>query len=248
MLAVFLFTLSVLAAGEACNDVEDPIKNDEGTGPWNVSRVERLNSGRSGKLVAVDLSSHPFPNTFYEGDSYVVQYSVREGRKADVLYYWQGNGASVWEQGAAAILTVQLDNEVGGVAKQARVEMGSEPAHFIKMFKGAFVTLLGGKVRETVEQDKDGVMLFKVKSECNEVGDEQPITRTQQVQETSDNLNNDDAFVLKTPSKVFVYEGENASAEEKNTALKVAASMFPADVPEVVSGPTQPQEFLAALA
>lgn len=34
--------------------------------------------------------------------------------------YLQGKGSSRWEKGASAILTVDLDNKNGGVAKQVR--------------------------------------------------------------------------------------------------------------------------------
>jgi len=247
---MILFSLTCLLTVTtvfSCNEVEDPIKRDEGQGPKNVSRVQRLNNGRNGKLVPVDLSNHPLPNTFYEGDSYVLQYSVRAGRKPDVIYYWQGTGSSRWEKGASAILTVQLDNDNGGVARQTRVEMGKEPAHFLNMFGGSFVTLRGGVDRETVVQDTDGTMLFQVKSECNSVGDKKPITRTNQIEEKAGNINSDDVFVLKTPSKLFIYAGQNSSPEEKATAEKVARSLFPSVTSEGVSGSRPPTDFLAAL-
>jgi len=164
----FLSVLCVLihlATGEECTEAIDPIKRDEGAGPFNISRVQRLNNGRSGKLVAVDSKSHPLKNTLYSGDSYVIQYSVRQGRKPDVIYFWQGKESSIWEKGASAILTVKLDDDFGGVAKQARVVEGEEPAHFLKMFGGTFVTLLGGIDRETVTQDTDGTSLYKVKKD-----------------------------------------------------------------------------------
>merc|ERR1712098_788490 len=106
---LLLFT-AASAAAQLCNTVQDPIKRDEGLGPWNVSRVERSGNGRNGRLVPVD-STHPLPHAFYEGDSYVLQYSVREGRKPDVIYFWQGSKSSIWEKGASAILTVDLDNK-----------------------------------------------------------------------------------------------------------------------------------------
>jgi len=117
--ACLLLSLLACATAQLCSTVQDPIKRDEGLGPWNVSRVERGANGRNGKLVSVG-ASHPLPHAFYEGDSYVMQYSVRKGRKPDVIYFWQGKGSSRWEKGASAILTVDLDNKNGGVAKQVR--------------------------------------------------------------------------------------------------------------------------------
>merc|ERR1711962_476911 len=247
MLVLFVATLALVSAAQACNDVDDPIKRDEGAGPWNVSRVQRLNNGRNGKLVPVDLNNHPFKNSFYEDDSYVLQYSVRAGRKPDVIYYWQGSGSSTWEKGASAILTVQLDNDNGGVAKQARVVMGKEPAHFLKMFQGAFVTLRGGVDRETVVQDTDGTMLFQVKSECNDKGDRLPLTKTKQMEERADMVTSEDVFVLKTPSNLYIYHGQNSSPEERDTAEKVARSLFPTVTSEILTGAAPPPKFVSAL-
>jgi len=86
--AALLLSFLASAAGQLCSTVQDPIKRDEGLGPWNVSRVERSGNGRNGRLVSVG-ANHPLPHAFYEGDSYVLQYSVREGRRPDVLYFWQ---------------------------------------------------------------------------------------------------------------------------------------------------------------
>jgi len=244
---LFLVFLGVLSASLACTEIDDPIKRDEGAGPWNVSRVQRSSNGRNGTLVPVNFQTHPLPNAFYQGDSYVLQYSVRAGRRPDVIYYWQGSESSRWEKGASAILTVDLDNKNGGVARQARVVMGSEPGHFLKMFDNAFVTLLGGVERDTVTQDTDGTMLFQVKSECNTKGPSTVLTRTNQVPESRGNINNNDVFVLKTPSKLFIHEGQNASPEEKATAQKVAKSLFPNGQAQVSSGGSPPADFNAAL-
>jgi len=242
--------LSILACTTAqlCNTVQNPIKRDEGEGPWNVSRVERGSNGRNGRLVPVTQgAAHPLPGTFYEGDSYVMQYSVRKGRKPDVIYFWQGSKSSRWEKGASAILTVDLDNKNGGVAKQARVDMNQEPEHFLNIFNGTFVTLMGGVEREEVEQDKDGVMLFRVRAECNSVGDKKPLVRTNQVEEKKTNINNEDVFILDTPKKLFMFVGKNASPEEKVTAIKCAKSLFPKKSPDVSEGAQPSKEFLASL-
>merc|ERR1712215_58335 len=241
-----LLSLIAAAAAQLCSTVQDPIKRDEGSGPWNVSRVERSGNGRNGRLVPIG-DSHPLPNAFYEGDSYVMQYSVRKGRKPDVIYFWQGSKSSRWEKGASAILTVDLDNRNGGVAKQARVDMNQEPEHFLNIFNGTFVTLMGGVEREKVEQDKDGVMLFRVKAECNSVGDKKPLVRTNQVEEKKSNINNEDVFILATPKKLYMFVGKDASDEEKVTAIKCTKSLFPKKSPEVSEGAQPSKDFMASL-
>ena len=86
--------------------------------------------------------------------------------------------------------------------------MNQEPEHFLNIFKDTFVTLLGGVERGQVEQDTDGVMLFRVKADCNNVGDKKPLVRTNQIEELKDNINNEDVFILNTPKKLYMYVGK----------------------------------------
>merc|ERR1711971_1050453 len=219
--------------GKDCSDVEDPIKRDEAApGPWNISRVEWKPSGLQGALVPVTLGgSHPLGKTaLYEGDAYVIQYAVRKGRTPDVVYFWQ-----------------------------ARVAMGEEPAHFLNMMDGNFITLQGGVARKKATvQDKDGVMLFKVKSQCNSVGSKKPLVRTSQVDETVSSLNNEDAFILLDMNKksVFTWAARGSSAEEKSTMTSVAETIIDnafgslSTKPRVqnLSGQSPPKEITAKLA
>jgi len=228
MLASTLF-IALIASGLACNDVEDPIRNFGSEGPKNASRVERV--GRKGTVNAVTTTNHPGLNTFYEGDSYVIQYSKSANTKPDIIYFWQGTRSSVFEKGLSAAQASLLDRLNGDTAKQVRVEQGHEPAHFLNMFNGAFVTLIGGKDRGKEVKDTDGVHLFKVESECNSVGDKKPLTRTSQVEETKGNILSDDVFILKTKNKLFVYQSPGSSPEEKATANKVVASLYPGITP-----------------
>merc|ERR1719495_2579965 len=250
MISRLTVLLSILACTTAqlCNTVQNPIKRDAGEGPWNVSRVERGSNGRNGRLVPVTQgASHPLPHAFYEGDSYVLQYSVREGRKPDGSYFWQGSDSGIWEKGASAILTVDLDNKNGGVAKQARVDMNQEPSHFLNIFKGSFVTLLGGVEKGVSDEDKDGTMLFRVRAVCNNVGDKKPLVRTNQVEEVKTNINANDVFILNTPKQLYMYIGKDATPEEKTTAVEVRKSLFPKKSPEVSEGAQPSKNFLSNL-
>ena len=86
--------------------------------------------------------------------------------------------------------------------------MNQEPGHFLNIFKGTFVTLLGGVERAEVDQDKDGVMLFRVRADCNNAGDKKPLVRTNQVEEVKANVSNEDVFILNTPKKLYMLLGK----------------------------------------
>lgn len=49
---------------------------------------------------------------------------------------WQGKDSTNDEKAASAIHAQRLDGELGGKAVQIRVSQGSEPTHFLRLFKG----------------------------------------------------------------------------------------------------------------
>ncbi|MPC88418.1 Gelsolin, cytoplasmic [Portunus trituberculatus] len=101
---------------------------DNGSGQIEIWRVEDF------ELQPVDESAKGF---LFGGDSYVMKYTYEvNGNERYILYFWQGVASSQDERAASAIHTVRLDNELNGKAVQVRVVQGSEPAHFLRIFKG----------------------------------------------------------------------------------------------------------------
>jgi hypothetical protein len=187
---------------------------DQPDGHVSVWRIEGF------AKVAVPIDSY---GQFHAGDSYIVQNSYLKGSKQlHTIYYWLGLGSSSDEKGAAALLTKQMDEELGGAATQVRVVMGKEPLHFIGLFKGKMIVRSGGKAssfrnrQDADSYDMDGISLFHVR------GTDEYDTRAVQVPETAPSLNSGDCFVLLTPDIMYVWKGEGANESEVETATKIA--------------------------
>lgn len=212
---------------------------DDGSGKPEIWRVENF------ELEPVDENAFGF---FFGGDSYVIKYTYEvSGNERYIIYFWQGSASSQDEKAASAIHAVRLDNELFGKAVQVRVVQGYEPAHFLRIFKGRMVIFLGGKasgfknVHDHDTYDVDGTRLFQVRGTCDFD------TRAVQLPEKASSLNSDDAFVLETPGKTYLWIGKGASEEEKSMGEKVAELVSPGHELEVVTEGEESDDFWAGL-
>lgn len=205
---------------------------DDGTGQKQIWRVEGTDK------VLVNPSTY---GQFYGGDSYIILYNYQHaGRQGQIIYNWQGADSSQDERATAAILTVQLDEELGGTPVQSRVVQGKEPAHLMSLFGGKpMIIYKGGTSREGGQTVPASTRLFQVRSSSSGA------TRAVEVNPTASELNSNDAFVLKTPSSAYLWVGEGASDTEKSGAQELL-NVLKARPVQVAEG-SEPDGFWEAL-
>lgn len=213
---------------------------DNGEGEAEIYRVENM------ALKAIDPQTY---GMFFGGDSYVIKYEYtnKRGGHGFVIYYWQGLMSSIDEKAASALLAVQMDNEMNGKAVQVRVVQGFEPRHFLKIFKGKFITFTGGKasgfknMKEHDTYDVDGTRLFRIRGTCAED------VRADQMAEVSTSLASDDSFILETPSATYIWNGVGSSDEEKAMASSIVGVLSPNNEIQTIVEGSEPSEFWSAL-
>ncbi|XP_072096170.1 gelsolin-like isoform X2 [Mobula birostris] len=201
---------------------------DDGSGEKTIWRVEGSDK------ALVDPSTH---GQFYGGDCYIILYAYTfGGRHGNIIYFWQGSDSSPDEVGASAILTAQLDEELGGGPVQVRVIQGKEPAHLMSMFGGKpLVVYKGGTSRDGGQSTPADNRLFQVRA-CSSGS-----TRAVEVDAAASNLNSNDVFVLKTPGSSYVWVGQGASDAEKQGAQQLL-DILGVSASEVAEG-SEPGEF-----
>ncbi|KAM3728363.1 Gelsolin-like protein [Dirofilaria immitis] len=81
------------------------------------------------------LSSEQF-GSFYVGDSYILLYTINPGEWN--VHFWLGNETTQDEQGAAAIMTVKIDDSLNGLPVQYRESKDMSRRCFYRISKMAY--------------------------------------------------------------------------------------------------------------
>ena len=151
------------------------------------------------------------------GDCYIVLNTYeKNGRRLYDAHFWLGDQSTIDERGQAALLTVHLDDSLGGAPVQHREVQGHESPLFMSYFKGGVRYLSGGIESSFRKVDRDAydTRLFHVKGKRE--------VRAMQVAVKSTSMNHGDVFVLDTGKKIFVWNGDKANKYEKLKGLDVA--------------------------
>ncbi|KAG6461496.1 hypothetical protein O3G_MSEX012674 [Manduca sexta] len=156
---------------------------------------------------------------FSKGDSYIVLKTTADKRNnlSWDIYYWIGSETSQDEAGAAAILTVGLDDKFNGAAVQHREALGYESAQFKQCFPSGIQYKDGGVAsgfNHVVTNAGAEKRMFQVKGKRN--------VRVRQVDPLISSMNKGDVFILDKDQDILVFVGEKARNVEKLKAISVA--------------------------
>eukprot|EP01127_Copromyxa_protea_P017777 TRINITY_DN5465_c0_g1_i1.p1 TRINITY_DN5465_c0_g1~~TRINITY_DN5465_c0_g1_i1.p1 ORF type:complete len:878 (+),score=230.53 TRINITY_DN5465_c0_g1_i1:150-2636(+) len=223
--------ITKMLTGEA-RPSDHTILYDDGNGITKIWKIEGFDKIEFPKK---------YKGHFWSGDSYLFlyDYKVASSDKA-LLYFWQGRDCSINEKGTSAYLTKEASDMLQGKteSKQIRVTQANERAHFFTVFSDIFVIHLG-KYEENWEFEEKA-RLFEVWQGTDSH------TRSIEVPCESSRLHSQRAFVLYTPSKIFVWCGKARTEQEQEVAFHVAKNMeILAPSAKIITVPEgqEPEEF-----
>lgn len=159
--------------------------------------------------------------TFFAGDSYICLHTkVRKDNSYEWnIHFWLGNDSTKDEQGAAAVLTVDLDDLLGGVPVQHREVQGHESSMFVSYFKNGLKISEGGveSAFNHVVPDQYKPRLFHLKGKRD--------VRVRQVPLSRDSLNEGDVFILDAGLELYQWNGKQANKYEKFRGLELVTQI-----------------------
>jgi gelsolin len=164
----------------------------------------------------------PYPKEdygkFYSGDSYIVLFTLKKNNNSFSwdIHFWLGSDTSQDEAGSAAILSVELDDSLGGAPVQYREVQEHESELFLSHFKSGIRYVPGGVASGFRSVDPDAVekRLFQVKGHRN--------VRVREVNLDVSSMNKGDCFILDAGKDIFVYVGQKSKRTERLKAISAA--------------------------
>jgi len=186
----------------------------------NSGQQEGLEIWRIEQMAPVRWPEEQYGH-FYSGDSYICLHTrlTPDGKYEWNIHFWLGNESSQDEQGAAAILTVELDDVLGGAPAQHREVQGHESPMFVSYFKSGVMVMEGGvdSAFNHVDPDSYTPRLFHVKGKRN--------VRVSQTELSHRSMNKGDVFILDAGLKLYQWNGPQANKYEKFKALEMITNI-----------------------
>uniref|UniRef100_A0A224XQJ4 Putative actin regulatory gelsolin/villin family n=1 Tax=Panstrongylus lignarius TaxID=156445 RepID=A0A224XQJ4_9HEMI len=189
--------------------------NFKGAGQKDGIEIWRIESFEPVPLPKSDYGK------FHEGDSYILLSSREDKSKKGTftwdIHFWLGKSTSQDESGAAAILSVELDDALGGTPVQHREVQEHESDQFLKYFPSGVRYLPGGVAsgfRHTEINAPGQKRLYQVKGKKN--------VRVRLVQLDAKSLNKGDCFILDAGNDIYVWVGSQAKGTERLKAISSA--------------------------
>ena len=161
-----------------------------------------------------------FSGKFHTGDSYIVLHTwERSGATHMNAHFWIGAESTRDEAGAAALLTVELDQLLGDLPTQFRETQGRESDEFLQLFPNGVRYLAGGvdSAFNVVDRDARVTRLLHVKGSRN--------VRVMEVPVALASLNSGDVFILDDGANLTQWNGARSSKREKSKALDITLAI-----------------------
>lgn len=173
------------------------------------------------KFEPVPIDSNKY-GKFYNGDSYIVLKTTGDNTSSLSYdaHFWLGSKATQDKMGSAAILTVTLDDMLGGKAVHHREVQGHESSRFLGYFQPAIRYLEGGNESGFTEVETNAgaeKRLLKL-SGCDNM-------RIQEVPAEASSLTKDHCFILEVDHDIFVLMPEGAKATQRRKIISVANTL-----------------------
>jgi hypothetical protein len=162
---------------------------DDGSGRTLMWIVRRSENNEKVPLAKKDYGH------FFSGESYLILYTYTiKNTEHKMIYFWQGKNSTIMDKGFSAVLTIDLDDKLGGEAKQIRVVQGKEPQHFLKIFGGLMVVHKGKYNAEENYLNKTKLYQLKGSFELGILLEVEPRLRS---------VNINESLLLTTPLKTY---------------------------------------------
>jgi len=156
---------------------------------------------------------------FHVGDSYIVLNTKGDnGKEGWDIHFWLGAETTQDEAGTAAILSVALDEMLGGFPVQYREVQEHETQQFLSLFQSGVRYVPGGVASGFTTVDKSYTKrMYHVKGRKN--------IRVKQVEPKVSNMNRGDCFILDTGDMLFVFQGPESQKGEQIKANHAAVQI-----------------------